>query len=71
MPGKPYQEPTVKVNNQKLTAVDKSTYLGSTLSLAVCTSATKPMPESLRQVWPPEDFVRQCADSEEGASQPS
>ena len=31
MPGKPYQEPTVKVNNQKLTAVDKFTYLGNSL----------------------------------------
>ena len=35
MPGKPYQELTVKVNNQKLTAIDKFTYLGSTLSHSV------------------------------------
>ena len=35
MPGKPYLEPTAKVNNQKLTAVDKFTYLGSTLSRSV------------------------------------
>ena len=35
MPGKPYQESTVKVNNQKLTAVDTFTYLGSTLSRSV------------------------------------
>lgn len=31
-PQKPYQEPTVTVNNQTLSAVDKFTYLGSTLS---------------------------------------
>ena len=35
MPGKPDQESTVKVNNQKLTAVDNFTYLGSTLSRSV------------------------------------
>ena len=35
MPGKLYQEPTVKVTNQKLTAVDKFTYLESTLSRSV------------------------------------
>ena len=34
-PGKPYTEPTIHVNNQKLSAVDKFTYLGSTLSRAV------------------------------------
>ena len=38
MPGKPYQESTVTVNNQNLTAVDPFTYLGSPFSLAVCTS---------------------------------
>ena len=31
-PGKPYNEPTVTVNGQKLKVVDKFTYLGSTLS---------------------------------------
>ena len=35
MPGKPCQEPTVKVNNQKQTAVDKFTYFGSILSRSV------------------------------------
>ena len=35
MSWKPYQEPTVKVNNQTLTAVDKFAYLGSTLSRSV------------------------------------
>ena len=34
-PGKPYSEPTITVNGQKLQAVDKFTYLGSTLSRAV------------------------------------
>ena len=34
-PNKPYQEPTVTVNGQKLAAVDKFTYLGSTLSRCV------------------------------------
>ena len=34
-PGKQYQEPTVIVNGQKLAAVDKFTYLGSTLSRSV------------------------------------
>ncbi len=34
-PGKPYTEPTIFVNDQKLSAVDKFTYLGSTLSCAV------------------------------------
>lgn len=33
--GKPYTELTIHVNNQKLSAVDKFTYLGSTLSRAV------------------------------------
>ena len=32
-PGKPYSEPTITVNGQKV--VDKFTYLGSTLSRAV------------------------------------
>ena len=34
-PGKPYSEPTITVNRQKLQVVDKFTYLGSTLSGAV------------------------------------
>ena len=34
-PGKPYNEPTITVNGQKLKVVDKFTYLGSTLSRAV------------------------------------
>ena len=33
-PGKPYIEPTLTVNGQRLQAVDKVTYLGSTLSRA-------------------------------------
>ena len=34
-PGKPYSEPTITVNGQKLQVVDKFTHLGSTLSRAV------------------------------------
>ena len=34
-PGKPYSAPTITVNGQKLQAVNKFTYLGSTLSRAV------------------------------------
>ena len=34
-PGKPYQEPTITVKGQRLQAVDKFTYLGSTLSRPV------------------------------------
>ena len=34
-PGKPYSEPTITVNGQKLQVVDKFTYLASTLSRAV------------------------------------
>ena len=34
-PGKPYSEPTMTVNGQKLQVVDKFTYLGSTLSMAM------------------------------------
>ena len=34
-PGKPYNEPTITVNGQKLKVVDKFTYLGSTLSREV------------------------------------
>ena len=34
-PVKPYSEPTITVNGQKLQTVDKFTYLGSTLSRAV------------------------------------
>ena len=34
-PGKPYSEPTITVNGQKLQVVDKFTYLESTLSRAV------------------------------------
>ena len=34
-PGKPYSEPTITANGQKLEVVDKFTYLGSTLSRAV------------------------------------
>ena len=34
-PGKPYSEPTITVNGQKLEDVDKFTYLGSTLFRAV------------------------------------
>ena len=34
-PGKPYNEPTITVNGQKLKVVDEFTYLGSTLSRAV------------------------------------
>ena len=34
-PGKPYSEPTITVNGQKLQVVDKFTYLGLTLSRAV------------------------------------
>ena len=31
-PGKPYVEPNISINNQRLKAVNKFTYLGSTLS---------------------------------------
>ena len=31
-PGKPYIEPNIAVNGQRLSAVDQFTYLGSTLS---------------------------------------
>ena len=34
-PGKPYSEPTITVNGQKLEVVDKFSYFGSTLSRAV------------------------------------
>ena len=34
-PGKPYNEPTITVNGQKLKVVNKFTYMGSTLSRAV------------------------------------
>ena len=34
-PGKPYSEPTITVNGQRLQVVDKITYLGSTLDRAV------------------------------------
>ena len=34
-PGKPYKEPTITVKGQGLQVVDKSTYLGSTLSRVV------------------------------------
>ena len=33
--GKPYNEPTITVNGQRLQAVDKFAYLGSSLSRAV------------------------------------
>ena len=36
-PGKPYREPTITVNGQKLQVVDKFTYLGSNLSRAAYT----------------------------------
>ena len=39
--------------------------------LAVYTSTTKPMPpESLKPVWPSEDFARHCGNVGERASQP-
>ena len=60
MPGKSDQEPTVKANNQKLTAVDKFTYLWSTLSRSVHIHD-----ESLRPVWPSEDVARQFGNAEE------
>ena len=44
MPGKPYQELNVKVNNQKLILIAVDVHL---LYLAVCTSTEKPMPESV------------------------
>lgn len=34
-PGKPYSEPSIQVNGEKLKAVDKFTYLGSTLSRCI------------------------------------
>ena len=34
-PGKPYNEPIITVNGQKLKVIDKFTYLGSSLSRAV------------------------------------
>ena len=34
-PGKPYKEPTITVNGQRLEVVDKFTYLGNTLSSVV------------------------------------
>ena len=34
-PGKPYKEPTITVNGQRLQVVDQFTYLGSTLSRVV------------------------------------
>jgi len=34
-PGKTYVEPNIHANSQRLSAVDKSTYLGSTLSSSI------------------------------------
>ena len=34
-PGKPYKEPSITVNGQRMQVVDKLTYLESTLSIVV------------------------------------
>ena len=63
MPGKPYHEPTVKVNNQKLTAVDKFTYLGSTLTRSVhIDDETNARIAKARVAF--EDFARQCGKTQ-------
>ena len=46
-PGKPYSEPTITVNGQKLQVVDKFTYLGS-LSPEQCTLMMRSQPELRR-----------------------
>ena len=47
-PGKPYSEPTITVNGQKLQVVEKFTYLGSTLSPEQCTLMMRSQPELRR-----------------------
>ena len=64
MPGKPHQEPSVKVNKQKLTAMDKFTYLESTLSRSVQID-DETNARIAKSVLPSEDFARQCGNAEE------
>ena len=49
-PGKQYSEPTITVNGQKLQVVDKFTYLGSTLSIAVHIDDEVTAQRSIRQI---------------------
>ena len=61
-PGKPYNEPTITVDGQKLKVVDKFTYLGSTLFREVHTES---LPESQKPVWLLEDSVQICGSEME------
>ena len=72
-PGKPYNEPTITVNGQKLKVVDKFTYLGSTLSRAVHIDeeVTRILPESQKPVWHSEDSVQMSGSEMEPSLTPS
>ena len=56
-PGKPYNEPTITVNGDKLKVVDKFTYLGSTLSRVVHID-DEVTARIAKPVWHSEDSVQ-------------
>ena len=69
-PGKPYNEPTITVNGQKLKVVDKFTYLGSTLSRQ-CILMMRSLPELQRLVWHSDDSVQMSGSEMESSLTPS
>ena len=68
-PGKPYNEPTIIVNGQKLKVVDKFTYLGSTLEQ--CILMMRSLPELQKPVWHLEDSVQMSGSEMESSLTPS
>ena len=65
-PGKPYNEPTITVNGQKLKVVDKKfTYLGSTLSKKQCTLIMRSLPELQNPVWHSDDSMQMSGSAME------
>ena len=70
--GKPYREPAITVNGQRLQAVDKSTYLGSTLSIEQCKLIMRLLSELLTPAYHLADSVEMSGiEAESGLTQSS
>ena len=62
-PGKPYVEPNITINGQRLNAVDKFTYLAAHFP-EMSSLMTKSTPDSLMRGPPSADFTKKRLEQE-------
>ena len=70
-PRKPYNEPNITGNGQKLKVVDKFAYLWEALFPEQCTLMMRSLPELQKPVWLLEDSVQMSGSEMESSLTPS